>query len=187
MKWLISILLFTALQGYGQVVQNFELTNVVDGKVVSLKDFTSNPAVVIIVTTIHCPYTEYYLNRIKMLADAFKSKVPILLINSSSDESESENEMTSFATKNKFTFPYLSDKEHKLFLNLNPGKSPEAFLLENSSGKFTIVYRGAIDDTPQSENDVNHAYLKEAINAVLAEQKIPVKEIRPTGCNVRRN
>lgn len=187
MKWLISILLLTALQGYGQVVQNFELINVVDGDSVSLKNYSSNPALVIIVSTIHCPYTEYYLGRIKVLADAYKSKVPILLINSSSDESESENEMKAFATKNKLTFPYLSDKEQKVFLNLNPSKSPEAFLLENSSGKSTVVYRGAIDDTPQSENDVKHAYLKEAIDALLSGEKIPVKEIRPTGCNVRRN
>jgi peroxiredoxin len=187
MKWLISILLLTSLQGYAQVVQNFDLTNVVDGNVVSLKNYSSNPAVVIIVTTINCPYTEYYLHRIKILAETYKSKVPVLLINSSSDESESENAMAAFATQNKFTFAYLSDKKQKVFLNLNPSKSPEAFLLQNSSGKFTVVYRGAIDDTPQSEDDVNHAYLQEAIDALLAEQKIPVKEIRPTGCNVRRN
>lgn len=187
MKWFFSLFLLAGLHAHAQVVQNFELTNVVDGNIVSLKNYSSNPAVVIIVTTINCPYTEYYLGKIKMLAETYKSKVPVLLINSSSDESESENAMTAFTTQNKFTFPYLSDKKQKVFLNLSPSKSPEAFLLQNSSGKFTVVYRGAIDDTPQSEDDVNHAYLKEAIDALLTEQKIPVKEIRPVGCNVRRN
>jgi peroxiredoxin len=187
MKWLAFILLFAGAQGYTQVVQPFDLTNVVDGNTVSLKNYASNPAVVIIITTIKCPYTEYYLDRIKTLAQTYKSKVPVLLINSSTEENESSVEMAIYAQQHKFTFPYLSDKEQKVSTNLNPRKSPEAFLLQNSAGKFKVVYRGAIDDNAQSVTNVNHAYLEDAIEKVLASQKIEPADIRPVGCSVIKN
>lgn len=187
MKWLVSVFLVVGIQGYAQVVQNFELTNAVSDNTVSLKNFSSNPAVVIIMYTNNCPYSEYYLGRIKNLAESYKSKVPVLLINSSTEENESLQDMSAYARQNKFTFPYLADKEQKVLLNLNPRKSPEVFLLQNVSEKFKVVYKGAIDDNPQSASDVKHAYLQEAIDKVLASQKIEPADIRPVGCSVKKN
>ena len=154
MKLLVFVLVLMGFQVNAQVVQNFDLTNVVDGNSVSLKNYISNPAVVIIIHTVHCPYSDYYLNRIKTLAETYKSKVPVILINASLEENESVKEMTEYANKNKIIFPYLADKEHKVFLNLNPVKSPEVFLLKNSSDKFTVAYHGAIDDNPSFRKDM---------------------------------
>jgi hypothetical protein len=71
--------------------------------------------------------------------------------------------------------------------SLNPRKTPECFLLQQSNGKFTVVYRGAIDDNAQSENEVDHHYLKAAIEKLLAKQKIEVPDVRPVGCSIPKN
>jgi len=156
-----------------------------DGKTISLEDFTSSPGVVIIFTSINCPYDGYYLNRIKELAETYGTKTPVLLINSNTEESI--DQMKSYAERSRLSIPYLADKEQKVLANLNPGKSPECFLLQNAGGKFTVVYRGAIDDNAQTASEVNHFYLNEAIDKLLAKQIIETPNVRPVGCSIRKH
>ena len=187
MKLLSLILVFTGLIAKAQTIGNFTLTNVIDNKQISLSSYTSSPGVVIIFTSIECPFDRYYGNRIQMLAADFGSRIPVLLINSHTDNEESVEAMKKHAVQEKLTLPYLSDKDQLVLNQFNARKSPEAFLVKVTAGKFTIVYQGAIDDNAQSADDVIHTYLKNAIDQLLAGQKIQVAETRPVGCNIRRN
>ena len=179
------VFLCLSLNCTAQVVQNFSLTNVRDGKIISLEDFSASHGVVIIFTSIICPYDGYYQTRIKELAEKYNSKTPVLLVNSSFDESIEQ--MKRYSDQNSILVPYLADKEQKVLANLNPRKSPECFLLQSKDGKFTVAYRGAIDDNPQTSSQVNHSYLKEAIDKLLAKQKIETPDVRPVGCSIRKN
>lgn len=170
-----------------QVVHNFSLTNVIDDKAISLADFSSYAGVVIIFTSNNCPYDGYYLNRMNALATTYKSKIQVLLINSHTDMNESASKMKDYADQCKLPMPYLADKEQKVLSSLNPRKSPEAFLLQYAGGKFTVIYRGAIDDNAQSANEVDHYYLKDAIEKLLTKQKIDLPDVRPVGCSIRKN
>lgn len=176
-------LVFISFNCLGQVLQNFSVPNVMDEKNISLEDFSSVQGLVIIFTSVDCPYDNYYMARIQALAETYKTKTPVLLVNANTDESIEQ--MKKYVSQNNLTLPYLADKELKLKTNLNPRKSPECFLLQKSNGKFTVVYRGAIDDNPQSASSVNHHYLKDAINALLANQKITTSDVRPVGCSLR--
>ena len=187
MRTFLFFLLSISSASIGQVVQNFSLTNVTDGKTISLNDFSSSPAVVIIFTSNNCAYDGYYLNRMRALANEYGSKIPFLLINSHTDDPEGIPQMKNYAEQCKLPMPYLADKEQKVLANLNPRKSPECFLLQHTNGKFTIVYRGAIDDNAQSANDVHQTYLKDALEKVMAKQKIAVPDVRPVGCSIRKN
>ena len=69
---------------------------------------------------------------------------------------------------------------------LGATKSPQVFLLKNDGGKFQVVYKGAIDDNAQVEADVRHAYLKDAIDIMLTNQKIATAEVRPVGCTIKK-
>lgn len=187
MRWFLLIFFFMpVLVSHAQVIQNFELTNATDGKTISLNYYSSNPGVVVIFFTNECPYSEYYSNRIKGIGDSYSGKTPVILINPSTEPTESTQEMASFATRNNFKVPYLADKEQKAMTLFNPRKSPECFLLKNSGGKFSIVYRGAIDDNAQSAESVNHPYLQNAIEQLLAGKKIELSEMRPIGCSLQK-
>lgn len=187
MKHVATLLLITfATSAFSQQVQNFNLRNVVDGKNISLSDYSAHSAVVIIFSLNSCAFDDYYIDRIKTLAQQYENKVPFLLVNSDADAGESPDNMIKRAQQLSLTLPYLADKDQALMQSLNAHKSAESFLLKNSNGNFTVAYRGAIDDNPQVASDVKRFYLKEAVDKCLAGLTIDAPEVRPVGCNIRK-
>lgn len=188
MKQFLGFVFFLALASaaQAQTVPNFSLTNVVNGQTVTLDTYPSCTALVVIFTTNACPYDEYYRGRIKKLSQDFQDKVPVLLVNSAPDAAESADAMAKKAQQAGIGLPYLADKDQVLMQALGATKSPQAFLLKNNGGKFSVVYSGAIDDNAQVEADVRHAYLKDAIDILLSHQTIATPEVRPVGCTLRK-
>jgi len=186
---LLTLSLILTLSHYdlkAQEVTNFKLLNAVNNQTVSLDSYANAQGMVLVFTSNSCPYDEYYRKRIASLAQAYTGRVPVILVNSHSEPTESADRMLEKANQLQLTLPYLADKDQTLMTNLNVRKSPEAFLLKNNNGKFSVVYRGAIDDNAQVEADVRHQYLRDAIDAMLANQKIATPEVRPVGCNVKK-
>lgn len=186
MRKLVFLFMLISSVSVAQTIQNVTLTNATDGKDISLESYSSFPGVVIIFTSNTCPYDGYYLNRIRTLANQYSGKIPVLLVNSNTGDTESTDQMKNYAEQYKLPVPYLADKDHKLFNSLNPRKSPEGFLLQKSGADFKVVYRGAIDDNAQSEKEVKSSYLKDAITKLLAGQKIEVADVRPVGCSIKK-
>lgn len=182
-KLIFFIIAILPFAGYSQSVKDFSLTNVVNGKTVALHDYNSSAGVIIIFMVNGCPFDNYYLARIKSIG---QDNVPVLLVNPSPDASESIDAMSKRATQIGLGIPYLADKDQVLMLDLNAHKSTEAFLLKNSNGKFTVFYRGAIDDNPQVAADVKNNYLKDAIAKMLTGQNIETIDVRVAGCNIRK-
>jgi hypothetical protein len=141
---------------------------------------------VIIFTTNSCPYDEYYRNRVSKLSQTYQDRVPVLLVNPGTDPADTKENMIKKGKQLNFSLPYLADKDQTLMASLDARKSPEAFLLKNEGGKFTVVYRGAIDDNAQVEADVRHSYLRDAIDIMLTNQKVQTPEVRPVGCNLKK-
>src|SRR5688500_9426046 len=169
-----------------QNVKNFQLKNVLNGETVSLESHPSCEGMVLIVTSNSCPYDEYYRKRVDQIAKTYQERVPVLLINAHTEADESMEKMAAKGKALNLSVPYLADKDQQLMANLNVKKSPEAFLLKNDGGTFTVVYRGAIDDNAQVEADVRHHYLQDAIDIMLAKQKVQSPEVRPVGCNLKK-
>jgi hypothetical protein len=165
-------------------VQNFSLTNVVDGKTVSLDDYKSLSGVVVLFTGNECPYDNYYKTRVKQLIDSYAGKVQFLLVNSYQDPQETTEKMAIHYTD--LNVPYLADKDQMVMTNLEARKSPEVFLLQPLNEKFSIIYRGAIDDNPQVAADTKQNYLKDAIDKLLTGQKVDLVSNRTVGCTIRR-
>lgn len=178
----IFVIMTTALQA--QEVKNFALTNTKDGKEVSLSNYTSSKAVVIVFTSHECPFDNYYKERIKELIQAYAGKVQFLLVNSNMEEQESAEQMAIHYTD--LHVPYLADKDQVVMGNLGAKKTPEAFLLTTAGGAFMVSYSGAIDDNPQAANDVRQNFLKDAIEKVLSGQKVVTPMQRATGCTIRK-
>ena len=87
------ILCMGVLAVNAQSVANFSLTNVITGSPVSLDTYPSCSGVVIIFTSNACAYDEYYRKRITALSSEYQDKVPVLLVNSSIDPIESNDNM----------------------------------------------------------------------------------------------
>ncbi|HRI80375.1 MAG TPA: redoxin domain-containing protein [Cyclobacteriaceae bacterium] len=165
-------------------VQNFSLTNASDGGQVSLDSY-KHSAIVILFTSNACPYDTYYTERIRSLINTYLEKVPFILINSYQEPDESVEKMKLAIDKWNFHAPYLADKNQVVMEQLGAKKSPEAFLLSGSPGKYKIVFHGAIDDNAQSAEAVTTHYLKAAIDNVLAGRS-ETTTARVVGCTIRK-
>lgn len=179
--FLLSMILFLSANLRAQV-SSFTLTNVVNGKSVSLSDYNNSKGIVIIFVSNTCPFDQYYESRINALSD---TGLPVLLVNADQSQAENEQTMKAKATGAGWPFPYLADKQQVLAESLGATKTPEAFLLKRDGKNFTTVYSGVIDDNPQVATDVGNAYLSDAIEAMLAGRSIETSQTRPVGCSLR--
>lgn len=180
----LTFISLTSLYGQGPI-QNFTLTNATDGEQVSLDNIRQS-GVVILFTSNTCPFDAYYTERIRTLIDTHHDKIQFILINSCQEPDESIEKMKAAITNRNFHAPYLADKDQAVMNQLGAKKSPTAFLLSGGAGKFKVIYRGAIDDNPQSAAAVTTNFLENAINKMLTGQKQEVADSRVAGCTIRR-
>ncbi|ELR68577.1 hypothetical protein C900_00245 [Fulvivirga imtechensis AK7] len=182
---ILSLLLVFGGSLSAQKVSNFTLKDVRNNKQVSLSDFSNAKGVVVIFTSNVCPYSVYYEGRITQLIAQYKDKgIQFLLINSHTENKESESEMANKIAAWGLDVPYLADKDQQVLDAFKARKSPEVFLLKNN-GSFSIFYHGAIDNNPQVATDVKERYLKDNIEALL-KGKPAIAGGRPTGCMIKR-
>lgn len=167
-----------------QEIINFTLPNTRDGKEVSLSSYASSTVIVVVFTSHECPFDNYYKDRLKELIRGYAGRVQFILINPNLEEQESEEQMAIHYTD--LAVPYLADKKQVVMTNFSAKKTPEAFVITASGGKFNISYHGAIDDNPQAAKDVRQFFLKDAIEKVLSGQKVEMPTQRATGCTIRK-
>lgn len=89
-----GLMMLVMIAAEAQQVPNFSLTNVTNGKPVSLDTYPSCAGVAIVFTSNACAYDGYYRERIKKLTKDYQDRVPVLLVNSSTDPLESTDNMT---------------------------------------------------------------------------------------------
>ncbi len=170
-------------------VQDFSLPNV-DGSTVSLSSYASQKAVVVIFTGNHCVYSKKYEDRILQLAREFGPKqVSVLLINSN-DPALSEDdrlEVMQMRSKEKdYPCPYLQDADRKVATLFGATKNPETFVLTPAAtGGFKIAFHGKIDDSPLLPEKVEHRFLSDVLNDILAGKPGPYPSQSVIGCGIK--
>lgn len=185
---IVILLILATFAGKSQQIKGFTLPNVADGRPFSLAATQKAQAVVVIFFSGKCAYGRYYIGRITSLMQAFSGQgVRFVLINANSSDyvpEESVAAMQAYARKHQLPV-YLADKEQQVKQLLSATRTPEALVLKPEGGYFSIVYRGAIDDSPQRASDVSHAYLKAALLNLLAGKHVTVNQTRPVGCLIK--
>ncbi|HAM97319.1 MAG TPA: thioredoxin family protein [Marinilabiliales bacterium] len=185
---LISVLAFA--QGYkvGDEALNFKLMNI-DGKMVSLTDYSNEKGVVVIFTCNHCPYSVAYEDRIVALDKEFKAKgFPVVAINPNDPEQYPEDSYENMKVRAKekgFTFPYLFDEKQEIFPVYGATKTPHVYLLRNENGKFKVAYIGAIDNSSKDASLATEKYLESALNNLLAGKSPDPAETKAIGCSIK--
>jgi peroxiredoxin len=143
------------------------------------------PATVIIQTCNHCPYVIGWNPRLRRVAEDYAPRgVRFLQINSN-DESrypaDSFQRMQQFARDNDWPIPYLYDESQDVARALGAQTTPHVFVLDE---EHRLRYHGAPDADHQDESH-DAAWLREALDAVLAGQEPARTETPPRGCSVK--
>lgn len=180
----------TLSEGYkiGDVAEDFSLKNV-DGKMVSLADYKNAKGFIVTFTCNTCPYAVAYEDRIIALDKKYASKgYPVIAImpnNVSIKPDDNLDAMKQRAKDKGFTFPYLIDKEQKVFPKFGATKTPHMFVLQKTKKGNVVKYIGAIDDNYKDASSVNTKYVENAVDALLKGEEVKQTETKAIGCSIK--
>ena len=175
--------------GVGDYAADFKLPNV-DGKTVSMSDYSSAKGFIIVFTCNTCPYAKAYESRIMDLDKKYASKgFPVIAINPndvSQQPGDSMDEMKKRSGDKGYTFPYVRDDSQEVAKAFGATKTPHVYVLnKEAAGKYKVEFIGAIDDSPNDPSDVSETYVEDAIDAVMAGKSPSVAEKRAIGCTIK--
>lgn len=178
-------------QGYtpGDNAGIFALKNI-DGKMVSLSDYSAKPGVIVIFTCNHCPYAKAYEDRIIALDKKFAAQgFPVIAINPNDPlrvPEDSYEQMQLRAREKGYTFPYLVDETQEIARQYGATKTPHVYLLQTApNGTFKVAYVGSIDDSPMDAEAAEVSYLENAIAALQQGQSPDPATTRAIGCTIK--
>ena len=190
-NFFLAIATFTLLFQFAnaQTVPDFNLKNV-DGKQVSLSDYSSKKAVVVVFTGNHCVYSKKYEDRLIQLHQKYSaSGVQVLLINSNNpaaSEDEAFDQMAARAKEKNYPFPYMEDSDGKTAVSFGAVKNPESFLLVPAEGGFKLIYKGNIDDNALMADKVSQKFLENAIEMIVGGKEPSTTSTETIGCAIRK-
>ncbi|MDN3492586.1 thioredoxin family protein [Winogradskyella bathintestinalis] len=180
----------TIINGYnvGDKATDFSLENI-DGKMVSLSDYTEAKGFIITFTCNTCPYAVAYEDRIEALNKKYAPKgFPVIAIMPNNPEVKPGDNMEAMQRRAKekgFTFPYLMDKGQEIYPQYGATKTPHIYVLEKTTNGNEVKYIGAIDDNYKNADAVKEKYVENAVDALLNGKDIKVKETRAIGCTIK--
>jgi len=179
----------------GAQAPDFRLPGV-DGKMHRLAEYDKAKVLVIVFTCNHCPTAQAYEERIKKLAADYQDKGVALVAISPNDAKavrldelgytdlgDSLEDMKIRAKDKAFNFPYLYDGDkQEASKAYGPVSTPHVFVFD-SERKLRFV--GRIDDNERRPQEVKSQDTRNAIEAILAGQPVPVEKTKTVGCSVK--
>ncbi len=172
----------------GDYAMDFSLKNI-DGNMVSLSDFKDAKGFFVIFTCNTCPYSVAYEDRIIALDKKYKKLgVPVIAINPNNPAIQPKDDLEHMKKRAKdkgFSFPYLLDEGQKVYPAYGAKRTPHVFLLERTDEGNKVRYIGTIDDNYGNAAAVETSYVEDAVDAMLAGEKIEVQETRAIGCSIK--
>ncbi len=164
----------------------FSLLNV-DGRTVSLSDFSKAPAALIVFMCNHCPYVKHVAPELAKLAREYQAKgVAVVGINSNdvvSQPADSPEQMVHEVETRGYTFPYLFDETQRVARAYKAACTPDFYVFDKNQ---KLAYRGQMDASrPDSGIPNTGKDLRAALDAVLAHKPVAAEQKPSIGCNIK--
>ncbi len=171
----------------GTPAPTFTLPDVVSDNPVSLSDFASDSAVLIMFICAHCPYVVHVRDELICLANDYQPKGVGFLAISANDAvkypDDSPAKLRAMAVDHRFPFPMLYDESQDVARAYTAACTPDFFLF---GPDLTLTYRGRLDDsTPGNGKPVTGNDLRAALDATLAGNPVPEPHSPSLGCSIK--
>jgi peroxiredoxin len=170
----------------GTTAPDFTLPDT-NGKTVSLDDFKSAPALVVIFMCNHCPYVIHIRSGLAQFARDYAPKgAAIIGINANDVANYPEDSPARMKEEVKsagYIFPYLYDGTQAVAKAYRAACTPDIYLFDKDR---KLVYRGQFDDSrPGNGVPVTGKDLRAALDSVLAGQPVSPTQKASMGCNIK--
>jgi peroxiredoxin len=144
-----------------------------------------DPATVVVFTCNHCPYALAWHGRIMAAARDYGGRgVRFLAINSNDAQRyprDSFQAMKQRVATEHWPLPYLHDESQDVAHAYDAQVTPDVFVLD---AERRLRYRGA-PDSAYDDPAQNAAWLRGAIDAILAGEHPSPAETKPVGCSIK--
>ena len=168
----------------GELAPRFELPDT-EGNQHALEDALGASATVVVFTCNHCPYALAWHDRIASTARDYADRgVRFLAINSNDSErypADSYEAMRERVRKEDWPMPYLRDESQEVAAGFGAKVTPDLFVLDPEG---RVRYRGAPDED-YSDPPQNAAWLRDALDDLLAGRDPARSETEPVGCSIK--
>lgn len=158
----------------------------VDGWMISYQDIKGPKGTVVAFWCNHCPFVKKARLRFIELAKLYQPKgISFIAVNANSPaayEEDSFENMQRIAKQYDYPFPFVVDEGSALAHALGAARTPHIFLFDAGD---TLVYVGAIDDAPGSPDQVQHAWLQNAMDSLLSGETVAVPRSKAFGCSIK--
>lgn len=172
----------------GTTAPDFSLPEPASGKILSLGDFASSKALLVIFMCNHCPYVLHINRQLNALIREYQPKgLAAVAINANDVANypdDSPEKMVEAVKKMDYCFPYLFDENQSVAKAYTAACTPDFFLFGHN---MKLAYRGQFDASrPGNEQPVSGSDMRAAFDAVLQGKPVAEDLQRPSmGCNIK--
>ncbi|MFC6859006.1 thioredoxin family protein [Zunongwangia atlantica] len=171
----------------GTKAPEFELYDTVTDKTFDLEALKGPKGILIMFICNHCPFVKHVNPEIAKLGEEYQAKgFGIVAISSNDVENypdDSPELMKETAQSEAYTFPYLYDEDQSVAKAYDAACTPDFFLFDED---LELAYRGQLDDSrPGNEKPVTGKDLRDAMEAILAGEKVSEDQKPSIGCNIK--
>lgn len=164
----------------GKKIDSFSLRDF-RGKEWRLDDFDDRDTLVIAFLGTECPLVKLYSQRLAAMSKAY-AKRGVAFVGINANRHDSLTEIAHFARTHKIDFPLLKDSGNAVADRFDAKRTPEVFVLDRDR---RVRYHGRIDDQYTygvQRPKVEHQYLQEALDALVAGKQVAIAETETVGC-----
>ncbi|NLV43439.1 MAG: thioredoxin family protein [Candidatus Hydrogenedentes bacterium] len=157
------------------------------GNTVSLSDFDTARALLVMFICNHCPFVKHVRAAIAEIGAEYQEKeVGVVAVMSNDVEAQPDDhpeKMAREVIEAGYTFPYLYDATQKTAKDFGAACTPDFFLFD---GEKRLYYRGQLDGArPGNDVPVTGSDLRTALDAVLDGRPAPEDQKPSLGCNIK--
>ncbi len=166
---------------------DFNLPDVVTGKITSLNQVTDSQGLVVMFICNHCPFVIHVMDELIKLANDYLPKNVGFVAISSNDvvnyPDDDPKKMKELAIDKKFPFAYLYDKTQDIARKYDAACTPD-FSVFNS--EMSCIYRGQLDGSRPGNNiECNGEDLRKVLDLMLNKIEINFQQKPSIGCNIK--
>ncbi len=156
------------------------------GKQVALSSLRGKASTTVLFWSNKCPWTAKYEERVlQLVVDLSGPDNSFVLVNSNDGAAfpdESAAAVAKYAQQKKLPVPYVTDPKSSLASLFGATRAPHVYVFDANA---TLVYVGAIDDSPGDPGGVTKQYLRDAITALTSGTRIASPQTKAFGCMIR--
>ena len=171
----------------GTAAPDFQLPDVVSGKILSLTDFDRAEALLVMFICQHCPFVKHIQLELARIGQDYNQQSLEIVAISANDVAnypdDSPEKLKAMAQELGFNFPVCYDETQAVSKAYTAACTPDFFLFNSDR---QLAYRGQLDDSrPSTDIPVTGKDLRQAIEQVIQGKEVKFEQKPSIGCNIK--